>query len=137
MEAVVIRRPWILDPPVAADDPMVGVADARVRRDPVHDALKTEDSDRRRLVALVPVGGEAVPAEMRRPRPAGRAPAVAALPPEAQRADGRARRRADDGHELRRPLQVELSREVSGARGALTAAAARRGGEDEQERGAD
>src|SRR6266536_2276018 len=44
VKTVVVRRAWILDPPVAADDPAVRVAHAWIGRDAVDHRAETEDT---------------------------------------------------------------------------------------------
>src|SRR6185436_14554408 len=102
METVVERRASVLDPPVAADDPVVAVAHAGIRGDPVHHRLDPELTRRGRLVSLVLLLRDAVSPEVCRPGAVDSDPAVARFPPEAEQAGGRPGPRRDDGDQLGR-----------------------------------
>ena len=107
MEAVVVRRARILDPPVAADEAVVRVVHAGVRRDAVHHRAEAEHAGRGRPVAFVPVRRNASSAEPR--APAGRPRASSSRRRAGARVDACARGRLS---QARRP-----SRAASGVRG--------------------
>ena len=103
VEAVVVRRARVLDPPVAADDAVVAVAHAGVRRHAVHHGAEAEHAGGRRAVTLVPVGRDASSAEPRAPRPGCVRPAsVDRDAPDVDVGAGDLAVQRDDGHELLR-----------------------------------
>ena len=81
LEPVVEGRARVLDPPVAADDPVIAVPHSGIRPEPVHDRVEAERAARRRPVALALVLGDASLAEPGGPRPGDGGPALAALLP--------------------------------------------------------
>src|SRR5439155_1683593 len=101
-ERVVRRRGGILVPPVPADEAVVRVAQARIRRDAVDDAPEREGAYRGRSIPLAVTRGEAVAADPAAPPSARGAPAAVAPLPEADRREGRRTARCGHGDELRR-----------------------------------
>ena len=116
-EPVVGGRARILDPPVPADDAVIAVAHARVRREAEHHRLDAECAARGFQVSLVLVLRDAADAEPGRPRARDLCPAVAALLPDARCSALRARPERRDRDELGRRARVrELVRERGWAR---------------------
>src|SRR5215211_1007822 len=116
-EAVVVRRARILDPPVAARDAVVGIADSRAGGDPVHHAPETEGAGRGGSIALALVDRDPTPAEPGRPGARNGAPAATGLAPAPKLSLGRGRPGSDDRDELGRRACREAAGQVRRAGG--------------------